>query len=81
MLSGLNASYLSQLFKKETGLAVSDYIQRERIEEAKRLMKLPGITLIATRLHFNDQNYLTKVLKKYTGKTPRRYRQKKGNLL
>ncbi|MNC36171.1 HTH-type transcriptional activator Btr [compost metagenome] len=82
-IAGLNASYLSQLFKKETGLAVSDYIQRERIEEAKRLMELPGITLsdIAIRLHFNDQSYFTKVFKKYTGKTPRQYRQEKGNLL
>ncbi|WP_379160018.1 helix-turn-helix domain-containing protein [Paenibacillus sp. sgz5001063] len=77
---GLNASYLSQQFKKDTGLAVSDYIQRERIEEAKRLMDLPGITLsdIATRLHFNDQSYFTKVFKKYTGMTPRQFRQDRG---
>lgn len=68
-IAGLNPSYLSHLFKKETGLAVSDYIQRERIEEAKRLMTLPGITLsdIATRLHFNDQSYFTKVFKKIHG--------------
>lgn len=75
--TGLNASYLSQLFKKETGTAISDYIQQERIEEAKRLMELPGITLsdIASRLHFNDQSYFTKVFKKYTGLTPGQYKQ------
>ncbi len=75
-VAGLNGSYLSQLFKKETGIAVSDYIQRERIEEAKRLMEYSGITLsdIATRLHFNDQSYFTKVFKKYTGTTPRQFR-------
>ncbi|KWX78204.1 helix-turn-helix domain-containing protein [Paenibacillus jilunlii] len=79
-VTGLNASYLSQLFKKETGFAVSDYIQRERIEEAKRLMELPGITLsdIATRLHFNDQSYFTKVFKKYTGITPKQFRHDRG---
>ncbi|CQR54259.1 helix-turn-helix domain-containing protein [Paenibacillus riograndensis] len=79
-VAGLNASYLSQLFKKETGLAVSDYIQRERIEEAKRLMELPGITLsdIATRLHFNDQSYFTKVFKKYTATTPKQFRHDRG---
>ncbi|MHA6531302.1 helix-turn-helix domain-containing protein [Paenibacillus sp. BAC0078] len=79
-VAGLNASYLSQQFKKETGIAVSDYIQRERIEEAKRLMELPGITLsdIATRLHFNDQSYFTKVFKKYTGMTPKQFRQDRG---
>ncbi|WP_052091914.1 helix-turn-helix domain-containing protein [Paenibacillus sp. FSL H7-0357] len=75
-VAGLNASYLSQLFKKENGISVSDYIQRERIEEAKRLIELPGVTLsdIATRLHFNDQSYFTKVFKKYTGVTPRQFR-------
>ncbi|WP_238655279.1 helix-turn-helix domain-containing protein [Paenibacillus piscarius] len=77
--TGLNASYLSQLFKKETGTAISDYIQQQRIEEAKRLMELPGIMLsdIATRLHFNDQSYFTKVFKKYTGLTPRQYKQQR----
>ncbi|WP_340022043.1 helix-turn-helix domain-containing protein [Paenibacillus sp. FSL K6-1096] len=75
--TGLSASYLSQLFKKETGTAISDYIQQQRIEEAKRLMELPGVTLsdIATRLHFNDQSYFTKVFKKYTGLTPVQFRQ------
>ncbi|QUL56407.1 AraC family transcriptional regulator [Paenibacillus tritici] len=75
--TGLNASYLSQLFKKETGTAISDYIQQERIEESKRLIGLPGITLsdIASRLHFNDQSYFTKVFKKYTGLTPGQYKQ------
>ncbi|MFD1908773.1 hypothetical protein ACFSQ7_39580 [Paenibacillus rhizoplanae] len=34
-------------------------MQQQRVEEAKRLIQLPGITLsdIATRLHFNDQSY------------------------
>ncbi|KGE18697.1 AraC family transcriptional regulator [Paenibacillus wynnii] len=79
-VAGLNGSYLSQLFKKETGIAISDYIQRERIEEAKRLIEAHGITLsdIATRLHFNDQSYFTKVFKKYTGTTPKEYRNNRG---
>ncbi|MBW4085551.1 helix-turn-helix domain-containing protein [Paenibacillus sp. S150] len=77
---GQNASYLSQQFKKETGFTVSDYIRRERIEEAKRLMELPGVSLsdIAIRLHFNDQSYFTKVFKKYTGMTPRQFRHDRG---
>lgn len=75
--AGLSASYLSQLFKKETGTAISDYIQQQRVEEAQRLIQLPGITLsdIATRLHFNDQSYFTKVFKKYTGLTPKQFKQ------
>ncbi|CAH1057450.1 helix-turn-helix domain-containing protein [Paenibacillus pseudetheri] len=79
VVASLNRSYLSQLFKKETGFTVSDFIQIERIEEAKRLIELPGISLsdIATRLHFNDQSYFTKVFKKYTGITPRQFKTNK----
>ncbi|MBT2288794.1 AraC family transcriptional regulator [Paenibacillus albidus] len=79
-VAGLNGSYLSQLFKKETGFTISDYIQRERIEEAKRLMDSSSITLsdIASRLHFNDQSYFTKVFKKYTGVTPKQFRNRQG---
>ncbi|WP_249900625.1 helix-turn-helix domain-containing protein [Paenibacillus sp. PK3_47] len=79
--AGLHPSYLSQLFKQENGMTISDYIQRERIEEAKRLLELPGINLsdIATRLRFNDQSYFTKVFKKFTGKTPRQFRQQWGD--
>ncbi|WNS46784.1 AraC family transcriptional regulator [Paenibacillus sp. MMS20-IR301] len=81
-LAGLNASYLSRLFKEETGTAISDYIQQERIEEAKRLMALPGLTLsdIASRLHFNDQSYFTKVFKRYTGHTPGQYKRDTGRI-
>lgn len=76
-VAGLNRSYLSLLFKKETGFTISDFIQFERIVEAKRLIELPGISLsdIATRLHFNDQSYFTKVFKKYTGTTPKQFRR------
>lgn len=79
-VADLNGSYLSQLFKKETGIAISDYIQRERIEEAKRLIEESGMTLsdIATRLQFNDQSYFTKVFKKYTGSTPKQFRNNQG---
>lgn len=81
-LTGLNDSYLSQLFKQETGITISDYIRQERIEEAKRLMELPGITLsdIASRLQFNDQSYFTKVFKKVTGYTPKQYKKHSGRI-
>ncbi|HUC92206.1 MAG TPA: helix-turn-helix transcriptional regulator [Paenibacillus sp.] len=75
-VAGLNANYLSQLFKKEVGIPVSEYIQRERIEEAKKLLELTDMSLadIGVRLQFNDQSYFTKVFKKHTGMTPRQFR-------
>ncbi|OMD79924.1 MULTISPECIES: AraC family transcriptional regulator [Paenibacillus] len=82
-VAGLNRSYLSLLFKKETGFTISDFIQLERIEEAKRLIEVPELSLsdIASRLHFNDQSYFTKVFKKYTGITPKQFRTNRENTL
>lgn len=76
-VAGLNANYLSELFRKETGMTVSDYIRRERVEEAKKLLSLTGDSIldICTSLNFADQSYFTKVFKKYTGVTPRQYRE------
>ncbi|MEB9686072.1 AraC family transcriptional regulator [Bacillus thuringiensis serovar pingluonsis] len=74
----LNASYLSNIFKKEVGISLSEYIQKERVEEAKKLLTLTTYTLvdICTWLNFNDQSYFTKVFKKFTNMTPKQYREK-----
>lgn len=75
-LVDLRPGYLSQLFKKEVGIPLSKYIQREKIEEAKKLLILTDYSLadICSRLNFNDQSYFTKVFKKFTGVTPKQYR-------
>lgn len=77
-VSGVNPNYLSQLFKKETGLTLMNYVQRERIEEAKKLLdhSKDTISLIGERLHFYDQAYFIKVFKKHTGITPKQYRNR-----
>jgi YesN/AraC family two-component response regulator len=74
--TGMNASYVSQLFKKEVGLSISAYILKERIEEAKKIMLSSNKTLaeIYTPLGFIDQSHFTKVFKKFVGVTPKEYR-------
>ncbi|MBP3971892.1 helix-turn-helix domain-containing protein [Bacillus sp. WL1] len=75
---GVNPTYLSKLFKKEVGIPLSLYIQRERIEEAKKLLTLTSYSLtdICLWLNFNDQSYFTRVFKKITAMTPKQYREK-----
>ena len=71
-----NPVYLSQLFKKETGMSLHDYIMKEKIEEAKKMLvsfHLP-LSEIYSRLQFVDQSHFTKVFKKYTGTTPKQYK-------
>ncbi len=74
----ITPTYLSKLFKKEMGITLSEYIQRERVEEAKKLLTLTTYSLsdICAWLNFNDQSYFTRVFKKITSMTPRQYREK-----
>lgn len=77
-VSRLNPNYLSQLFKKELGLTLMNFIQRERIEEAKKLLDLSNDTIssIGSRLTFYDQAHFIKVFKKHVGVTPKQYRNR-----
>lgn len=71
-----NPSYLSRLFKKEMNMTISEFIMKEKIEEAKRLLILSNHSIleISSLLHFTDQSYFTKIFKKLTGITPKVYR-------
>lgn len=72
----VNASYLSSLFKKEVGIPLSEYIMKEKISEAKRMLLFTEFTILETytALGFCDQSHFTKVFKKYTGMTPKHYK-------
>lgn len=73
----LNDSYLSTLFKKETGVTLTNYVNNKRIEHAIYLLnttKLP-IQDIAASCGINDVNYFTKLFKKLKGMTPTQYRK------
>ncbi|MBW8348816.1 helix-turn-helix domain-containing protein [Bacillus sp. IITD106] len=73
----MNASYLSQLFKKEAGITLKEYIIRSKVEEAQKLLALTDYTIteIYSLLNFYDQSYFSKVFKKYSGLTPKQYRE------
>ncbi|AMR88549.1 MULTISPECIES: AraC family transcriptional regulator [Bacillus cereus group] len=75
-ITNKNSMYLSTLFKKEVGMTISEYIHREKVEEAKKLLTLTDYSLleISTFLNFNNQSYFTKIFKKYTEVTPKLYR-------
>ena len=73
---GVTSPYLSMLFKHVTGLTFRDYLNKVRVEEAKRLLISTDYQImeIAVACGFNDQSYFTKVFKKYTGLSPRNFR-------
>jgi YesN/AraC family two-component response regulator len=71
-----NPSYLCVQFKDETGVALSAYINRQKVEEAKRLLLDSKMTVleISAILAFCSQSYFATVFKRITGETPNDYR-------
>lgn len=76
-LLNVNASYLSTLFKKETGTTLTDYVSRKRVEHAIFLLNSTDMQIqtIAQYCGIPDVNYFTKTFKKYVLKTPKEYRE------
>lgn len=77
---GLHPNYLSSLFKKEVGLSFTEYVLREKVTEAKKLLKYTEypISEIYTWLNFHDQSHFTKVFKQYTGMTPKQFKSREA---
>ena len=75
---GLSATGFIKRFKCETGLTPADFLQRIKVEEARRRLTASktAITAIAFDLGFSSSQYFASVFKKYTGTTPREYRGK-----
>ena len=75
---GIDNSYLTKIFKKETGMGLLEYLQRYRIKIAKKLLRQQQDVLINKLcLDIGYQNVATfiRVFKKYEGITPGQYRE------
>ena len=72
----VNASYLSSLFKKETGETVTEHVNRKRMEHAIHLLQSTRLQVqtVAQHCGISDLNYFSKLFKKHVGMTPREYR-------
>ena len=77
-LAGYTEYYLTEKFKKETGLSVSNYIRFAKIERAKLLLETTDMTVraIADALSFNTDNYFFQCFRETTGYTPIQYRKR-----
>ncbi|MDP4183411.1 MAG: AraC family transcriptional regulator, partial [Bacillota bacterium] len=75
----LNATYFSELFKKETGMSFVDYKTHLRIENAKNLLTTTNdnIEKISSSLGYSDSKYFSKLFKKITGFTPHDFKKGK----
>ena len=76
-LQGLNASYLSALFRRETGETITEHVTRKRMQLAMHLLKSTRLQIqtVAQHCGIPDMNYFSKSFKKFTGKSPKEYRK------
>ena len=77
-VAGLSAAYLSTLFKQNTGINLSDHINRVRIDHAKEKLKesdTATIHEVAVCCGFYSDATFARVFKKLEGITPGEYRK------
>ncbi|GMQ61346.1 response regulator [Vallitalea maricola] len=73
---GLTPNYISQIFKKDTGLTITKYLTDVRINAAKELLKDSNFKVfeVAEMVGFDNPYYFSTVFKKVTGMHPSKFR-------
>ena len=74
----VSRTHLAVKFKKETGMTLTEFVLKEKIEEGKRLLRYTAKSLsaIAAYLGFSSPSHFSNVFRKYAGCLPSEYRLK-----
>jgi YesN/AraC family two-component response regulator len=74
----LNPNYLSEVFKAQTGSTLRDYIQMQKVDEARKLLIYSKLSIleITNLLNFCNQSHFSRVFKKYAGVSPGGFKNK-----
>ncbi|MCR5763863.1 MAG: helix-turn-helix domain-containing protein [Treponema sp.] len=72
----ISASYLSRIFKQETGYTFVDYLTYYRIKRATELLRSPATKIyeVADLVGYTDARYFSQIFRKLTGVTPKEFR-------
>ncbi len=72
---GYAEHYISHIFKKEMGISLSNYINQQKIEMAKNLLKNSTISIseLAAQLGYTSPSYFCSIFKKCTNMSPTEY--------
>ncbi|MEH7379259.1 response regulator [Bacillus sp. JJ1533] len=75
----VNVSYLSRLFKKETGKNLSNFVTEKRIQMAQKLFETTDFKAneVATKVGYTDPRYFSQVFKKVVKITPSNFKRGK----
>lgn len=77
----LNKSYLSRIINSDLGENFTDYVNRLRVEEAKKYLENPDFSnytlhAIGLEVGFNSKSAFNAAFKKFTGETPNEYKKR-----
>ncbi|GLX67770.1 helix-turn-helix domain-containing protein [Paenibacillus glycanilyticus] len=78
----LSRTYISELFKKETGMNYNEYLMQVRMEKAKELLKRQTLKVAdaAALVGYSNTSYFIKLFKNYTGLSPSEYMERQRNI-
>lgn len=73
----ISTAHMSRKFKKDTGMTISDYIRKVRIDNAKKMLleTNDSISEISVKCGFNDSNYFSSVFKKQEKISPLKFKK------
>ncbi len=76
----VSKSYLSRIFKRQTGMALNEYLQKLRIEAAKTILLSSGMNTgeVACTVGYHCPKYFYRVFVSNTGMSPREFRKKES---
>jgi AraC family transcriptional regulator len=77
-----NLYHFARAFKQSVGESPHQFVLRQRIEQAKRLLRNPQVSIIeaSARTGFVDQSHFSKVFRRVVGAAPSQYRQNPSSL-
>lgn len=78
-LCSMSESYFSHMFKKEMGLSFVDYVNRQRVRKAERLLTNTNLRIseISAAVGVDNANYFSVLFRKINGLSPQEYRLRK----
>lgn len=76
-VSNLSESHLCRLFKKHLGMRPMEYLNRRRIEEARKLLELSYLSMesVSEQVGIDSVSYFGKLFRRYEGMSPSEYMQ------
>ena len=78
--AGVSPRHLTRCFVQEVGLSPIDYLNRYRVEQARRLLCAGELTIgeVMDATGFSDSSYFAHVFRRETGMSPSEY-QRRGS--